>query len=110
MTEENLLVAGISQNILFYKFDGASYVFDLSFFTFEPSVYKMNINYNFTKFAYGGDSGVLRVYVKNNDTYEEEITINAGGMIYTVNFDEGENYYLVTTDQNKLLTYYKCPS
>ena len=94
---------------MFYQFNGIDYVLDMLFPTNETKIYQMYISEDFTKFVYGGDYSTIYLYEKINGSYEERYSKNIGNMIYTATLSYRSDYLIVTDNNRKLYTFYKCP-
>ncbi len=84
ITEDNLVICGISSNILFYENNGSSYTLAHNVTTLESTYYRMGVSKDFSKFIIGSQTGIIYIYEYENITYELQEQINSGDSYYFI--------------------------
>ena len=106
----NLMVAG-SQYIRFYEWNGTDYEFISMLSDASPGIGKIGISNDFQRLAYG--VGSISIMIRQRNAVGGYDIISQDNIFQFANsaiVDESGLYYIFATNDDKIRTYFECPS
>ena len=110
ISHSHLLYSGHSNEITFLQRIGPDFEFEQTVSTGETRVEEVGISGDFDTLSYGYTSQTLNILVNANGTFTPEFSYYLGSTIRSVKMDEEGLYYFVIADDQKLHTFYHCPT